>query len=251
MSLGYRRFFPAPLLCGAVVLAVSNLAAQTPNQMMRIATTKVKLGMLSDYEEGQRMLNAAYKKSGVAWREVWSTTLFGEAGSYVSVAPVTNMAQFDGPSPMTHMSLEERLKYQNLARNAVESTHYVLGQSVDALSLRSDRTTRPKFARVLYVKVKPGKQAEFEEFVKTLVLPAMKNAGVKDYWVIRTVLGGATGEYTVLTIFDKWAEMDAMLSPEKLFGAQYKAYLAKVAETVDSAESMVAQTLPDLSYTGQ
>jgi hypothetical protein len=161
------------------------------------------------------------------------------------------MAQFDSPSPLTHMSVEDRLKYQNLARNAVESTQYVLGQSVDALSLRSNRTTRPKYARVLYVRTKPGKQVEFEEFVKTLVLPAMKNAGVKDYWVIRTVLGGALGEYTILTIFDKWAEMDGWLSPEKMFGAQYKAYLARVAECVDNAESMVAQTLPELSYTGQ
>lgn len=251
MNTGYRRFLPAPLLCGAIVLAVSNLAAQTPNQMMRIATTKVKLGMLSDYQEGQKMLNAAYKKAGVPWREVWSTSLFGEAGEYVTVAPVTNMAQFDGAGPVTHMSVEERLKYQNLARNCIESTHYVLGQSIDALSIRSDRTTRPKYARVIYVRTKPGKQLEFEEFVKTLVVPAMKNAGVKDYWVIRTVLGGALGEYTILTIFDKWSEMDAILSPEKLFGAQYKAYLAKVAETVDNANSIVAQTHPDLSYTNQ
>lgn len=251
MNLENRRIFKAPLLGGIFVMAAVSLCAQTPNQMMRISTTKVKLGMLNDYQQGQKMLNAAYKKAGAPWREVWSTSLFGEAGNFVSVAPVTNMAQFDTPGPVTHMSVEDRLTYQNLTRNCVESSRYVLGQSVDALSIRSERTSPPKFARVINVRVKPGKQLEFEDFVKTLVLPAMKGAGVKDYWVIRTVLGGALGEYTILTIFDKWAEMDAMMSPEKLFGAQYKAYLAKIAETVDNADSMVARTHPDLSFRNQ
>ncbi len=251
MQFGTGRLFTAPVLWGTAVLATLNLGAQTPNQMMRIATSKVKLGMLSDYQEGQKLLNAAYKKAGAPWREVWSSTVFGEAGVYVSVSPVTSMAQFDTASPLTQMSVEDRLKYQNLSRNCIESTHYVLGQSVDALSIRSERTTPPKYARVLNVQTKAGKQVEFESFVKTIVLPAMKNAGVKDYWVVRTLLGGGVGSYTILTIFDKWAEMDAILSPEKLYGAQFQAYLAKVAETVDHAESMVAQTQPELGYRGQ
>ncbi|MBI4893267.1 MAG: hypothetical protein HY821_21775 [Acidobacteria bacterium] len=211
MQIGKRHVFAAPLLWGAAVIATSNVAAQTPNQMIRIATSKVKLGMLSDYQEGQKLLNAAYKKAGSPWREVWSSSLFGEAGVYVSVSPVSSMAQFDSPSPMSQMSLEDRLKYQNLSRNCIESTRYVLGQTVDALSIRSQRTTPPKYARVLNVQTKPGKQVEFESFVKTIVLPAMKNAGVKDYWVIRTLMGGGVGSYTELTIFDKWDEIDAIL----------------------------------------
>lgn len=101
------------------------------------------------------------------------------------------------------------------------------------------------------MRTKPGKQAEFEGFAKRLVPPAMKNAGVKDYRVPRVVLGRAIGEHTVLPVFDKWAEMDALLAQEKLFGAQDQAYLAQVAECVDHAEATVARMIPELGYRAQ
>jgi hypothetical protein len=246
-----RQIAISVFVCGLSALSLSTASAQEAKpEMMRIGFTKLKSGGLYDYQELAKLVNEAYKKSGVPWREVWATSLFGETGTMVSVAPVKNMAQFDEPSPMNKLETADRTKYTTLLRNAIESTHWVLVQTVPSLSIVSQRKDPPKFARVTTIRVKPGKQMEFEDLIKNTLLPAIKNAGFKDYWVNRTMVGGPLGEYTTLQIFDKWAEVDAWPGTEKLLGgaAAYKKFLAGIAETVDNAENMIARTVPELSY---
>jgi hypothetical protein len=90
-------------------------------------------------------------------------------------------------------------------------------------------------------------------FARTAILPAVKKAGIKDYWVNRSVLGTAIGEYTFLQPYDKWAEMDAWPQGEKLYGgaAANKDFLARISQTVASAETMVVRFKADLSYPNQ
>ena len=215
---------------------------------MRVGMVKLKSGGMYDFQEAAKMLNKATGDAGVPWREVWQPYIFGEMGSYVVVQPVKNYAQFDGQSAVAKMSGEDRVKYTNLMSNAVESARYSLEEMRPAISLDSKRQDLPKFMRVMMVRVKPGKNLEYEEMVKGN-LPLFQKAGFKDHWVTRTVLGGPIGEYTILQPFDSWAEMDARPTGEKLFGAAgYKQYLAKVAELVDSAETMIVRSMPDLSY---
>jgi len=134
-------------------------------------------------------------------------------------------------------------------RNSIESAHYSLEQSAPEPSIASDRTTPPKFARVTTVVVQPGKNAEFEDLLKTMVLPAMKKASVKDYWVNRTVLGGPMGQYTILFIFDKWAELDSAPTLLSALGPEgFKQFMGKISTIVAHSENMVAATDSALSY---
>jgi quinol monooxygenase YgiN len=152
---------------------------------------------------------------------------------------------------MAGMNAADSVKFQTLMRNAVESSRHSLVRYAPELSIDSGTMAEPKFARVMTIRVKPGKVAEFEDAIKTMLLPAIRQAGIKDYWVDRMVMGGVTGEYTALTPFTKWAELDAWPTTEKMMGPTYKAFMARIAETVDSLETMSAATVPELGYRAQ
>jgi hypothetical protein len=249
MVLGTRRFWLGALVC-ALMFSIPNSAfAQTSPQLMRLGMVKLKSGGQYDYEEASKLINAAYRKSGVPWRQVWQTAIFGEMGTMVTVTPVKNYAQFDEGSVLAQMSATDRTKYTTLSRNSIESVQYSLVETLPGLSIVSDRTTPPKFARVTTVVVQPGKNLEFEDLVKTMILPAMKKASVKDYWLNRTVLGGPMGEYSILFIFDKWAELDSAPTLQKALGPEgYKQFMGKISTIVARSDNMVAATQASMSY---
>jgi hypothetical protein len=233
---------------------MSGLAAwgqAAPPDLMRISHYKIRANGTYDFREGIKMVNDGYKKSGVPWRQAWQMSMFGETYTVVMVTPVKNFAQFDTPGPMAGLSAGDSVKYQTLMRNAIESSRHSLVRYAPELSVNSGTMQEPKFARVMTIRVKPGRVAEFEDAIKTLLLPAIRQAGIKDYWVDRMVLGGVTGEYTTLTPFTKWSELDSWPTTEKLLGASYKAFMAKIADTVDSSETLVAATVPELGYGAQ
>jgi hypothetical protein len=249
MKLGNRKVKDCAL-AGALTVMMGAMAWAQPPQpdLMRLSYYKVRSNGTYDYMEGMKLINEGYKKAGVPWRRAWTMTLFGETYTGVVATPVKDFAQFDSPSPMTGLSTADNIKIQTLMRNAVESSRHVLVRFAPELSLYPGPLPEKTFGRMMTVRVKPGKAVEWEDLIKTMLLPALKQAGIKDFRVNRAILGSAVGEYTTLIPFAKWSDLDSMPTTEKLLGASYKAYLAKVAETVDSAETVVMMTVPDLGY---
>lgn len=245
MFLKLTTFRAVALFCAAATTAL----AQQP-QLMRLSYTKVNPGMSHDYEEAAKLVSAAQKKAGAPWREVWATGIAGEF-MYVGVSPIKNMAQFDSPSPVnSQLTPEQRTQYATLSRNAVRETRYVIVQHLPDLSISSGRTSPPALARVTTVRTKAGKGLDFEALVKNMLLPAWKKAGIKDIVVHRMVAGGVSGEYQFVQFFDKYAEVDAWPSGDKMFGGAdgYKKFLDGVATTAESAESMFARQLTELGF---
>jgi len=234
-----------------VALAASLTLAQEPPGMMRVTTFKVDLAHVYEFEDAQKMLNEAYKKAGVSMREMWTTTIAGDTGVYVAVAAVKSMAQFDDKSPVaTQMSDTERQRYQAKMRDSVRESHSELVRPRGDLSMWSDAPMKPDIkARVTMVHVLPGKAAEFEDVIKTSVLPALKKAGIKNYFVNQTAIGGPVGSFTTVTVFDKYADPGALPLSEAVMGAEeFRKFQARLATCTASAESMFVRRIPDLSY---
>lgn len=248
-SMTRRGVWMSAWLCALVAVAPVPAAAQEGRQMVRIGTVELKPGGRYDFEEANRMASAASKKNGMPWREYWRATLFGDVGRVVTVMPVSSMAMFDGESAIAKMSSADRARYTTLMSNSVASARYELSELLPDISLQSGRQAPAKFARVTLVHVIPGKQREFEDAVKTVLLPAMKKAGVKDYWVLRTLLGGPVTGYTTVLLFEKWAELDSLVSMEKLLDPEaLKQYMSKVSATVSHAENAVFEMDPAIGY---
>jgi hypothetical protein len=248
-----RSFATAALMCWSAVAAAQVASAQSaPPEFLRVVYSTLAPDGLYGYQEAQGIVNEGFKKSGTPWREVWASSLFGEMRVYVSVVPLAGLAQFDKPGPLTHLTEAQRMKYQTLLRGSVRSSRAVLLQLVQPLSILGGRAKPAGLARVMNVRVQPGKQLEFEEMVRTMVLPAYKKAGAKELLVHRALLGTALGEYTIVQPFENWAEMAAFPAAEKLYGPEgYKQWLARVAATVASGENMAATLVPALGYSPQ
>lgn len=252
MKLGRITGNQCALTC-ALMLASGVAAWGQPAQpdLLRLSYYKVRANGTYDFNEGMKLINEAYKKAGAPWRRAWTVVLFGETYTGVMATPVKNFAQFDSPSPMSGLSTEENIKIQTLMRNAVESSRHVLAKFAPELSLYPGPLPERTFGRMMTVRIKPGKALEFEDTIKSMLLPALKQAGYKDYRVNRVLLGGAVGEYIIVMPFAKWADLDGLATTEKLMGASYKAYLAKIAETVDHADTQVMRTVPELGFVTQ
>ena len=248
MRTSVRCLATSVLTAALAALLCSTVYGQDAPYRLRLAEIHVRVGQTADFEALAKLANEASKKFGIPWRETWSVSQFGEGGVYYAVSPVKNFAQFDEDGPLSKLSVEDRLSYANLARNAVESAHYKLIEIANDLSIVSDRKELPKMARVTVVHALPGKAVELEAVIKDLLLPAMKAAGVKDFWVHRTVVGGPLSEYTYLLLFDKWADLDALPGTPKLLGDNYGKYMARVAASVGGAENMVIKLDPKLTY---
>lgn len=245
----FARRLAASVLTAALAALMSSTAyGQDAPTRLRLVEIHVRIGQSADFEALAKLANEASKKFGIPWRETWSVSQFGQGGVYYLVSPVKNFAQFDEQGPLSTLSVEDRLTYANLGRNSVESAHYKLLESADDLSLRSDRKDLPKLARVTVVHALPGKGADLEATIKDLLLPALKAAGVKDFWVHRTVVGGPIGEYTYVMLFEKWADLDTFGSMQKLLGDNYGSYMARVAASIQSGENMIIKLDPKLTY---
>lgn len=251
MKLGSMTMVKCALAGALTLMTAGQVMGQTVPDLMRISYYKVKATGTYDYQEGIKLVNQSYKKYGAPWRRAWASTMFGQTYTGVLVTPVKNFAEFDSPGPMAGMSTSDNIKFQTLMRNAVEDSRHVLARFAPELSIYPGPLPEKTHARMMTTVVKPGKAQEFEEMIKTMLLPALKAAGIKDYRVNRVMLGSAVGEYIIVMPFAKWAELDALPTTEKILGASYKAYLAKVAETVDRAETQTMTTSPELGYVTQ
>jgi hypothetical protein len=248
MRIFVRRLATSVLTAALAALLGSTAYSQDSPQRLRLAEIHARVGQTADFEGLVKLANEASKKSGIPWRQTWSVSQFGEGGVYYLVSPVKNFAQFDEDGPISKLTVEERLDYANLARNAVESAHYKLIEFAKDLSLQSDRKDAPKFARITVVHALPGKGEELESAIKDFLLPAFTAAGVKDFWVHRTVMGGQIGEYIYVLLFDKWADLDALGSTAKVLGDNYGKYMARIAASVQAGENMILKHDPKLSY---
>lgn len=234
----------------AITLAASALLlpAQQQPQILHITYVKVQPGMGSEWREMQQTVIAANKKAGTPWRDVWSTNVFGEP-TFVTIFPVGKMERYDSPNPVRKMMNDtDYARFVQKMGRIVGESRNVLVRTRPDLSIESGNSKSTR-AVVTTIDVVPGKQAEFEAFVKADLKPAWQKAGLKDVWVHQTMMGGSLTEYTIVGLFDKWAEMNDGSPLERSLGMEGMMKLrAKSYGLVNSISNMAAFRIADLSY---
>jgi hypothetical protein len=207
--------------------------------------------MVAEWQEFQRNESMpALKKGGVKERQTWQTANFGEAYEYVFVSPIEDFAQFDGDSAVVKALGQEGARaYLAKARRMIVASHSYAVQERPDLSYEGTMTGPPKLAVVASVSVAAGKNAAFESFIKSDVVPIMKKANVSGYFVNQTMLGGNANEYVTLTFYDSFAEIGRGLPFLRILGpAGYERFLQKTAGLVTNLERTVMRYVPGLSF---
>jgi hypothetical protein len=217
------------------------------SQWLSIVVVRVKPDMLTEFEDfSKNEVNPGLKKIGVKDRTVWATGAFGDAFEYVFVTPINDWAQYDGPSLLLRAVGEEGARK---ARRLVASVHTYAVQTRPDLSHIGKAIGPPKLALVNWLHIAPGRTAEFENLLKTEIVPAMKKADVRAYLVSRTVHGGDTNEYVSLTFMDSYADIG---KEQPIVGgmgqAAFNRFVPKTAGIITHHERSIVRYVPELSF---
>jgi quinol monooxygenase YgiN len=239
------------LLAAALTLLVPAVPAlaQQPERIV-VTETSVKPDHWHDYIDLQKSILPAVQKSGVAFSSAWEPAVLGDLRTFVRATPLTSFAMFDSQPPLQKAMGDEAFeRYLSRVRTYLHHTKRSVVELRPELSIVSGRSTPPVLAVVVATKVVPGKAAAYEALVKSDVLPAMKKAGVRDFWLHRTLLGSDPNSYTGLLLVDKFADLDQGPPMLRAMGPEgFAKFQEKLAGIVASQEVVVMRHRADLSY---
>ena len=232
-------------------LAQNPTAAPTP-EFLSITVVSVRPNMVADFQNFMKTTtNPALKKGGLKWREVWqNTTAAGDAFEYVIVAPVGAFAEYDGPSPIEKaLGAQGYADWLTKAGSLVTSVRRYIIRTRPDLSYAAKMTGPPKLAVLHSVHVAPGRNLDYENYLKNDYLPVMQKGEVT-YLVSQSIFGGDANEYVTLTMRNSFADLDKGPVVVQVLGAEGAAKLAQKmpAGTVTHVERSITRFVPDLSF---
>lgn len=243
------------LTVGLFLSALSTCLAQTPapaNQRSLVRVSVVKPEMQIEWLALQKSeIVPALKKAGVASRTLLET-LIGNVYEYYSITPFTSYSVLDGDSMLVKaLGKEAGARLQAKINRCLESQSTFLSTRVDELS------SLPKTPGVIWIstrfRVNAGKGNDFENFLKTDVLPfyaRAKEAGkIAGYSLSRRGVGANSRDRTVLVYLNKGADMDLGNPLTQALGTEGAAKVnAKGAAFAASVETMTRRRVAELSY---
>lgn len=259
-----RRMTLLRAVCGTILMLIAahspEAIAQTPTptpqaaptpEFLSITVVSVKPEMMMEFQNFMKnTTNPALKKGGLKWREVWQNTgAAGDAFEYVLVAPVAKLAEFDGPGAIEKgLGPQGFAAWQTKAGSLVNSVRRFIIRTRPDLSFAAQDTATPKMAVLHSVHVAPGRNTDYENYLKNDFVPAMKQAGVR-YLVSQTIFGGNSNEYITLTMRDSFADLDKGPVLVQALGAEGAQKLTQKmpAGAVVHLERSLTKFVPELS----
>jgi hypothetical protein len=228
------------------------VVAPAPPRLYQVSVIRVKPDMVNEWTELiKNTAIPALKKAGVKERACWQTAQFGESYEFVFLTPLESFAQLDEEGPMLKALGEQGYRsYLEKARRMVVSMRTYADQDREDLSYAGNMSLPPKLAVVATVTVAPGRTADFENLLKTDVLPAVKKGEAKAYFVSQTLLGGDISQYTTVTLYDSFADIGKGSPILRGMGGQagYERFLRKTAGIVVRTERAVYRYNTELSF---
>jgi antibiotic biosynthesis monooxygenase (ABM) superfamily enzyme len=229
-------------------------AAQSSEQpsWVHVVVVRVKPDMVPEFLKLAKETIPAHRKAGVEWRDFWVTDNFGDVSEYTIITPFDKLAQYDAGN----------LLEQGFGKAGFEAWRAKLSRIVESVTGYAVRTRpelsftgkiaeQPKLAVVVTTRVMPGREQEFENFVKNDYLPVMKRApGLKAFFVGQTIFGGSANEYVTVGLVDNFADLDKGPPIRRVLNeAEAEKLMKKLAPGVIVSQTRsVMRYIPELSY---
>jgi hypothetical protein len=213
-----------------------------------VTVTHVKPDMSADWVDLQKNeVVPALKKAGVKNHTVYVTSIFGNAGEYITVQPFDNTAEFDGQNPLV-----KALAQPGATRLTTKLNKCLVGQNSYQIT-RFDELTNavnPEPAVIVSVRyrIAADKMQEYRDLMKSELLPIYKKAKV-GLNVNQRGPGGNPADVTVVTGYAKFADMDkGPFLNQQVSAAEAARINAKFAGIRTTIEVVTRRRLPDLSF---
>jgi hypothetical protein len=228
-------------------------AAAPARQLLSLTVVQIKPELLTEWREFQLKESIpTLKKGGSMGREAYTTAVFGHSFEYVFVTPIPGLEQYDAESPIVKaLGQEGAQAYGAKNRRFVASSRTYAIQTRPDLSYVPTETITPALGMVTLVDVVPGRNVDFENLIKSDVIPAMKKAQVARYTVSQIVYGGNINGYVSVVAYGKFAEIGKGHPFEQALGADGTTKLnQKTAGIIQRVERIISRYVPELSFSG-
>lgn len=240
------------VVVASLTLASSLVIAQTPApQRLQIQIVNVKPEAVNDWLAlQQKETIPALKKIGVAFRDAWTTSIFGESFEYHFATPITTFANYDNPQgPMVRALGEEGARAYNAKVRQMIVSQRTLAINVLPESIVPPPTFQPRFVVLNFNYVIPGRAADYRAYLRDDLMPAIRKNKPAAYGVGQTIHGGDANEFVTASYFDKMADLDGPSPVARALGADGAAKLfAKSASMLQRQERRIYRFVPNLSF---
>ena len=238
-------------LASSTLCRAQSAPATTPNV---VTLTQVKPDMLNEWLDLQKNeVIPALKKAGVPSREV-RAAVAGDNYEYLSITPAEKFAALDRPGALARaLGPEASARLIAKLRKCIESQRTYLTNTVSELSLLPDPKAPPLVSVTTRVRTTPGREQDFENYVKTDLLPVYKKAKaegkIAGYTVSRRGFGANLQDRTQTTYYNKFADMDAGNALNVMLGQEAANKIrAKRNGLATLVEQVVRRRVADLSF---
>lgn len=235
--------------CFAQSQSQSGTQASGMSNLYLMRVTRIKPEMAQEYNSFmQNETIPAYQKSGVKLRNTLATAVFGEALENISIEPVASLKQFDEQNALRKALGEEGYRTWTAKwLRLIAGSHAYIVQLRPDLSVNMPKPDAPpaKFAMGVRITVAPGRQADYESYVKTDLLPILQKAYPRGVLTSRVLLGGNGNEYRVLILADSFADLERGLTAAVAEG--FMKIQPKTAGIILHTENRVLRYVPELS----
>jgi hypothetical protein len=230
----------------------SGAAQQAPPARIRVQITQVKPDMSRAYQDLiKSTVIPGLKKAGQPWQWMFTTGAVGQANMFVTVRPIANYAEFDQPGALQRaIGAEALAAFQAKITPTIVSQQSYVQTLNQTLSIASNSSTPAPLSLVQDFHVLPGKNQEFAAIMASDYLPAYKKAGVKDFVVWATNIGGPGGMLTTVRPIANYAELDqpGLLNRAGMAQEAIQQLNARRAALISGTETNVVRFVPELSY---
>jgi len=104
--------------------------------------------------------------------------------------------------------------------------------------------TSSRFARLVSIRVRPGKETDFAKAFEEKILPsALREAGLRRVYLLRPL--GSPAEFVTFSLWDSEKEAE-----EYVDSGRYRSYVSKISELLEE-EPTVSRFVVDIHAVGQ
>ena len=237
----------------AVSLCTLNLAqsdrTQPPPNRSRVQLVHVKPDMLNEWLDLQKNeVMPAIKKGGVKTRTVYNTNI-GSGFEYLIVTPFAKYAEFDAEGALAKaVGQVAAARLGEKVRKCTDSNANWIITEMTNISNAVPSSPPPAMIVSTRIRINPGKMQEFENLMKTEILPIYQK-GKLPLTVSQRGFGANPNDVVITGPISKYAELDGPSPIERGLGREGLAkLLPKFISVGTPIETIVRTRVVDLSF---
>jgi len=223
-------------------------AASMP--LVNITIVQIRPELANEWLEFQKNETIpTLKKGGVRQRSAFATAI-GPSFEYAFLTPAERLAERDDDNPIV-----KALGQDSARAYAQKSRRFIASQRTLVVRVRTDLMYRPDpapqlpMAVISAYSIAAGRAADFENYIKTDVIPAHQQLKTGGLAVYQGLFGGDGSEFIVATLVHDFAELDKGPAMRLAYGAERAAAIQKkLAGVVTHVERTVVREVPELGF---